>query len=368
MNDPDPLHDSIRSLLDAATSDAPSPPEVIAPATLTARSLSDRNARSWWAFAAAAALIIAVIAGLAALGGRNTAERTSVGDPAATTAVAPAGGRWCSVMAANSSSQGDAAFRVDVIGAGTCADGFAGTLTVRNSTGDTCSSDVMADLSPSRIRLWFASTSGSGGATGRWEPVPNDAVEGVGIIDYPAGTRSWPIALPALEPGRYSLTLASEIACSTSARFAATFEVTEVAAAIASDDCDDTGSLPQRETDATAWTKGGCTVPADVLLDRPGPRQCGFDSARVIVIGWPLGAPYTEPGRPALEYVRDPLGVFALGVDFEPLDRLPDGTIDTGYRQQTSELWMDPTDPSSIYLVDASTIERWPLTVSPLCA
>lgn len=370
MNDSDPLAGQIRRLLDDATSDAPAPPTVpfatvVAPEPLVHQS----RWRQWWIFASAAALLIGVLAGLAALTGRDRSSRTNVEDPPATAPSSTLA--WCSVLPALTPLQIEATIRVDIAGAGTCTDGFAGTLTLRNSSGDTCTSDIMANLAPTGDRLWFVSTSGYGGATGRWEPLPDNLVEGVGIMEYPMGVRSWPIKLPPLEPGKYSLTLGSGITCTTSARFEATFEVVGAPdAPPPSESCDTAppGTGQPAPIDATPWQFDGCDVSAEVVLDRPGPAHCGFDSARVIVIGWPLGTSYTPVDVPDLEYVRDPLDVFEIGTRYEELDELPDGVVDTGYRQQNTELWMNPIDPSSIYLVDETTIERWPLAVSPLCA
>lgn len=373
MNEPDPLAGRIRDLLDDATSDAPTPPTmpfetVVAPGH---PALQGRG-RPWWIFASAAALLIGVLAGLVALTGRDESSRSNVEDPPATSmAPSSTSAMWCSVLPALTPLQVEATIRVDIAGAGTCTDGFAGTLTLSNSSGDICTSDIMANLAPTGDRLWFASTSGYGGATGRWEPLPDNLVEGTGIMEYPMGVRSWPIQLPPLEPGTYSLTLGSGITCTTSARFEATFEVTAVPdAPPPSESCDSApldGGQPA-PSDATSWTIDGCDVSREVVLDRPGPAHCGFDSARVIVIGWPLGTSYTTVDVPDLEYVRDPFDVFKLGTRYEELDKLPDGVVDTGYRQQKTELWMNPIDPSSIYLVDDTTIERWPLAVSPLCA
>lgn len=373
MNEPDPLAQQIRDLVDAATSDAPMPPTmpfatVVAPEPL----VHQGRRRPWWIIASAAALLIGVLAGLVALNGRDGSPVSNVEDPpTATTGPSSPSATWCSVLPALTPSQIEATIRVDISGAGTCTDGFAGTLTLRNSSGDVCTSDIMANLAPTGERLWFASTSGYGGATGRWEPLPDNLVEGVGIMEYPMGIRSWPIQLPPLAPGMYSLTLGSGITCTTSARFEATFEVTAAPdAPLSSESCDTVPptSVEPAQSEATPWTIDGCDVSAEVVLDRPGPAHCAWDSARVIVIGWPLGTSYTPTDVPELEYVRDPLDLFELGTQYEQLDEVPDGVVDTGYRQQNTELWMNPIDPSSIYLVDETSIERWPLAVSPLCA
>jgi hypothetical protein len=372
MTERDPLAGHIRHLLDDATSDAPTPPAmpfetVVAPAP----SMHQRRRRPWWIVVSAAALLIGVVAGLAALTGRDGTSRSNFEEPHATATAPASTSTWCSVLPALTPSQIEATIRVDIAGAGTCTDGFAGTLTLINSSGDTCTSDIMANLAPTGDRLWFASTSGNGGATGRWEPLPDDLVEGAGVMEYPNGVRSWPIQLPPLEPGTYSLTLGSGITCTTSARFEATFEISAAPdAPPPSESCDTAPLATGRPTpdEATPWTLDGCDVSGEVLLDRPGPAHCAWDSARVIVIGWPIGTSYTSANVPDLEYVRDPLDVFKLRTQYEQLDQLPDGVVDTGYRRQSTELWMNQVDPSSIYLVDDTSIERWPLAVPPLCA
>lgn len=372
MNEPDPLAGHIRHLLDDATCDAPTPPAMPFDTVPASEPLMhQRRGRPLWIVASAAALLIGVVAGLAALTDRDGTSRSNVEEPPATATAPASTPTWCSVLPALTPSQIEATIRVDITGAGTCTDGFAGTLTLSNSSGDTCTSDIMANLAPTGGRLWFASTSRYGGATGRWEPLPDDLVEGAGVMEYPTGVRSWPIQLPPLEPGTYSLTLGSGITCTTSARFEATFEISAAPDAPPPSESCDTAPLASGQptpNEATPWTLVGCDVSEEVLLDRPGPAQCAWDSARVIVIGWPIGTPYTPVDVPDLEYVRDPLDLFKLGTQYEQLDHLPDGVVDTGYRQQNTELWINPVDPSSIYLVDDTSIERWPLAVPPLCA
>ena len=53
---------------------------------------------------------------------------------------------------------------------------------------------------------------------------------------------------------------------------------------------------------------------------------------------------------------------------FDPDAELPTGAVDTGFRQGTTELWVDPPDRSAIYLVSEGSVERWPLDPEPtLC-
>jgi hypothetical protein len=85
-------------------------------------------------------------------------------------------------------------------------------VTVTNSTSDTCTSDIMATLSDGR-QLLFSSLTGYGGERGSWGPLPTNVVDGVGIINYPPGKRTWPVTLPDMTSGTYSLTL--PIMCAT---------------------------------------------------------------------------------------------------------------------------------------------------------
>ncbi|MGH2668664.1 MAG: hypothetical protein ACRDH5_06015, partial [bacterium] len=116
------------------------------------------------------------------------------------------------------------------------------------------------------------------------------------------------------------------------------------------------------------WTTAdGCLVRIDVIGDRPGPEHCGFESARVIVTGVPVGERYTDASDDA-EYIRDPENVFGdaeTAAAFDPDADLPAAAEDTGFRQDGTELWMDRADESAIYLVTGTSIERWPLDPEP---
>ncbi len=124
----------------------------------------------------------------------------------------------------------------------------------------------------------------------------------------------------------------------------------------------DVGSEPdwRRYADYRQWsTADGCVVRIDVLADRPGPAHCGFEAARVITTGIPIGARYTDESN-GPNYVRDPDNVFddpAIASAFDPHATLPETAVDTGLRQPGTELWVDLTDRSAIYLVTAASVE-----------
>ena len=114
----------------------------------------------------------------------------------------------------------------------------------------------------------------------------------------------------------------------------------------------------------------GCLVRIDVLTDRSGPAHCGYESARVIVAGAPIGTPFTEPAD-SVQYVRDPDGAFGvprLTVGLQLDTVLPAEAVDTGFRQAETELWVVPDDPRFIYLKNGNRAERWPAGEAPLCA
>jgi hypothetical protein len=116
--------------------------------------------------------------------------------------------------------------------------------------------------------------------------------------------------------------------------------------------------------------RDGCLVRIDVITDRPGPDHCGWEAARVIATGMPIGARFTTDAD-AIEYVRDPDGVFddrSLTVGLQLDAALPDDAIDTGFRQAHTELWAVPDNPAFIYLKNRDQIERWPAGKTPRCA
>jgi hypothetical protein len=118
------------------------------------------------------------------------------------------------------------------------------------------------------------------------------------------------------------------------------------------------------------WTdKQGCLVRIDVLFERPGPARCNFQETRVIGVGTPFGARYASAAD-SQQYVRDPNGVYknpALVAGFNPMADLPGSAQDSGFRRGDWELWLDPQEPSGIYLKRGRLIERWPRGEVPGC-
>lgn len=118
------------------------------------------------------------------------------------------------------------------------------------------------------------------------------------------------------------------------------------------------------------WTDGeGCLLRIDILAERTGPEHCGYEDARVIIAGRPLGNRYTTSAD-AVEFARDPDGVFGrpeLTAGFDPDAELPDDAVDSGYRRHQLQLWHIPGDQSAIWIVSPDGVERWPAGTTPGC-
>jgi hypothetical protein len=119
------------------------------------------------------------------------------------------------------------------------------------------------------------------------------------------------------------------------------------------------------------WSRDGREVGEFELTTIAGPSHCGWQSATMIFIGWPLGtiAPTSASSR---MYVRDPQGLY----ETEVRDRLvrnatlPTDAKPSGYRLGPIELYLSPSDQDqALYVVAPSGAERWP-RVDPmrLCA
>lgn len=148
--------------------------------------------------------------------------------------------------------------------------------------------------------------------------------------------------------------------------------------------CPDLGSIPMVPkrppststssgcwaADYQSWTdEDGCLLRIDVVAEWPGPEHCDWQRARVLIVGDPLGTPYTNAGN-GIEYVRDPEGVFgepALTAGFDPDASLPSAAADSGYRRGKLELWHVPGDRSAIWLRSPNGVEQWPAGEPPGC-
>jgi hypothetical protein len=116
------------------------------------------------------------------------------------------------------------------------------------------------------------------------------------------------------------------------------------------------------------WTtREGCPVHLDILMTRRGADSCGGPKAADILIGWPLGSSHHDH-QPYRIFVRDPHNVLRDAETSSAFDddaELPTDAVDTGYRQDGTELWMRPDDDAFVYLVLADRVERWPYDARP---
>lgn len=123
-----------------------------------------------------------------------------------------------------------------------------------------------------------------------------------------------------------------------------------------------------RDAGYGTWYRAGCLVRVDVITDLHGPEFCGWEDARVLILGDPLGTPITRTDAD-VQYVRDPANVYDSGLDamFDAQAELPANAVYTGYSTDTEQLWTVPGDDSFIYLVLSDRTERWPKADPPLC-
>jgi hypothetical protein len=110
------------------------------------------------------------------------------------------------------------------------------------------------------------------------------------------------------------------------------------------------------------WARDGREVGEFELTSIAGPAHCGWQSATVLFLAWPIGTIATS-GDQTRQYLRDPQGVFR-GTFRDRLDKhatLPGDATATGYRLGEIELFLAPVGAEdAIYLVGPGATERWP--------
>ena len=101
------------------------------------------------------------------------------------------------------------------------------------------------------------------------------------------------------------------------------------------------------------WEDGnGCPVRVDVIAHIRGAEHCEYEEAEFISLGPTLGESFSTSEN-STRYIWNADGVIpgtAAG-EYIPLSVVPGSAIDTEYRQDETELWIDPTDPTGIYLI-----------------
>jgi hypothetical protein len=118
---------------------------------------------------------------------------------------------------------------------------------------------------------------------------------------------------------------------------------------------------PPREYPGPVWTKNGRPVNGRELNSIAGPEHCGWQSAVIMHLGWPLGT-VSETSAQIRQYIRDPNGAVdpALRDKLVRDARLPVDAVDTGYRQGALQLWLSASDPDGVFLRAGQDTERWP--------
>ena len=110
------------------------------------------------------------------------------------------------------------------------------------------------------------------------------------------------------------------------------------------------------------WTREGRAVPGGELGAIGGPDHCGWQSATMLIIGWPPGIVSTSRAQ-ARQYIRDPRGDIRRELQLKLVKnaRLPADARPTGYRYGLIELYLSPSDQDeAIYVVSPTDVERWP--------
>lgn len=122
-----------------------------------------------------------------------------------------------------------------------------------------------------------------------------------------------------------------------------------------------------------AWTRYGEPVLGLELYSTGGSEQCGWQSAVIVHLAWPVGT-VSQTGNDMRQFIRDPQGVIStqLQAELRTIDLpqaatsargaagVPPNAADTGYRLEGLALWLSPTDPDGIYIVSPGDVERWP--------
>lgn len=113
------------------------------------------------------------------------------------------------------------------------------------------------------------------------------------------------------------------------------------------------------------WDVDGEPVSPEIIISLIGPAHCEWESATLLHIGSPLGS-VMESGRDVNQYLRDPEGVFngledRLRSTYDPNADLPSDAKFSGYVRNGVELWVSQSQIDiAVYMVDGSTVERWP--------
>ena len=110
------------------------------------------------------------------------------------------------------------------------------------------------------------------------------------------------------------------------------------------------------------WTRNGQAVKPEELGTIAASGHCGWESATLLHIGWPVGTLSTSSAE-ARQYIRDPRGVMRarLRGSLDLHATLPSDARPTGYMYGSIQIFVSPTDQDdAIYVVGPLATERWP--------
>ena len=83
------------------------------------------------------------------------------------------------------------------------------------------------------------------------------------------------------------------------------------------------------------------------------------DEAVFLALGWPLETRFDSTAE-FRQYVRDPEGTPETVGPLDTEATLPTGTHNTGYHLGDLQLWVGRDARNAAYVVEGSTVERWP--------
>ena len=89
------------------------------------------------------------------------------------------------------------------------------------------------------------------------------------------------------------------------------------------------------------------------------------DEAVILYVGWPLGTRVDTVDQ-ARQYVRDPNGTLETVGSLDTEVALPAGAHNTGYHLGDLQLWLGHDARKAAYLVEGTTMERWPRLTEPV--
>ena len=125
-------------------------------------------------------------------------------------------------------------------------------------------------------------------------------------------------------------------------------------------------SLYLRWTDAA-----GCAVRVDVISHIHLAEHCDWQEAQAITIGRPLGASIAGGFNEETtdRFIWDPGNAVGTGLGRETMSRadLAPSAIDTGFRRNTAEMWLDSNEPSAIFVVKGDVVEIWERSSAGIC-